>query len=1093
MRSTTTADRRPSPYSSMISAPEAEPLDDQLLYLSTGEGQRQHITGTRRHLYFGGFYAKFRHWLIICIIFVVVHVVHNLTPPPPPLKLLQGCGPDLLHSRSYRSIQVACRTQPAIVIAAFEGIQDAMAQCADRMRFQQWDCSNVGHIMHDPPILKYGYRESALIWALSSAGAAWGVATACAQGWIDDCSCAHDGQPGWEYGGCSFSVQHGITASRKLLTKTPVVRTPLRSVEKHNLKAGRLTLIASCKCHGVSGSCQQKTCWKKTATLDHITDYLVEKYARARMLVGDQKAKNADLVFIELSPDPCQQQTTSGRVCAWRNETHTQGDCARLCCGKGFKITHEVIHYKCDCKNEARRSIATSLTKHNRVAGFTKSTMNGSKAPVNTAEKKQDADKDSKKKARARRKKTTQKEPKAAPKNSSARQVSDASGDSSSEDSEEIIVYETPENQSYERKVVIGHLSRVGFREPFWRDKVAAFFVILSYLITYDIVAHFFLFTHVFGISWTFTYGFCMLFIGFPMCYLEMALGQYTSTGVFMVFDRITPAFVGVGISALLINFFAASMDQGLFVNALSIIRETVQILTSEMPWHHCLSTHGMKYCHVWSRECSRLTKQIAIPQYPKRLIYKGGKEFEFVLKGDTCVRPPLRSLYTGLNDIAPKTELDKFKTASMVNWANSEVHDFDSFKQYTYLSPTSIFYTMLFILICIFIVSRSRRAVVIFLNVSLVLTFCVLSFLLHGMFVIFSPKFPYAVPTTVGWIEAIKGIGPWMCAISLTMRSLKLGQGGMVFLGSQNGFHNNLITDCLLITIAMIFVPFFYSMFHIIAIDSYVLEILQGDPNKMDTAARLRKQGTYHNPATIATILLNANHIFGEYEPIVTFWYSIIMISTVISSKIVRYEITIGAFVENYAIFTDESSRFVLIVIVVLFTTLLSFAFKYTDGYIRAASINFTVIPIASSVVVLCELFVVGIFYGFRVFYSNTSLMIFGAAKTEAKKLKLLVNSMALVLWTVVIPVAILFSIVALIIYDARSDFTALDIYNWILLSAILLPIPAMCIYLMYCQHSQGNSIYPLFKRNPDLWGPRTRANRIEAERAERMIRKWW
>ncbi|ETN75622.1 hypothetical protein NECAME_12244 [Necator americanus] len=434
----------------------------------------------------------------------------------------------------------------------------------------------------------------------------------------------------------------------------------------------------------------------------------------------------------------------------------------------------------------------------------------------------------------------------AAPKNSSARQVSDASGDSSSEDSEEIIVYETPENQSYERKVVIGHLSRVGFREPFWRDKVAAFFVILSYLITYDIVAHFFLFTHVFGISWTFTYGFCMLFIGFPMCYLEMALGQYTSTGVFMVFDRITPAFVGVGISALLINFFAASMDQGLFVNALSIIRETVQILTSEMPWHHCLSTHGMKYCHVWSRECSRLTKQIAIPQYPRRLIYKGGKEFEFVLKGDTCVRPPLRSLYTGLNDIAPKTELDKFKTASM------------------------------------------------------------------------------------------------------------------------------------------------------------------GDPNKMDTAARLRKQGTYHNPATIATILLNANHIFGEYEPIVTFWYSIIMISTVISSK---------------------------------------------DGYIRAASINFTVIPIASSVVVLCELFVVGIFYGFRVFYSNTSLMIFGAAKTEAKKLKLLVNSMALVLWTVVIPVAILFSIVALIIYDARSDFTALDIYNWILLSAILLPIPAMCIYLNHSE----------------------------------------
>ncbi|VDM59963.1 unnamed protein product [Angiostrongylus costaricensis] len=267
------------------------------------------------------------------------------------LCLFKGCGPDLLHSRAFRSVQVACRTQASTVIAAFEGIQ--VGYCAGRMRFQQWDCSNVGHIMHDPPILKYGYRESALIWALSSAGAAWGVATACAQGWIEDCSCGKRNVFRFIQS-CSYSVQHGITASRKLLTRTPIVRSPLRTVEKHNLKAGRLavkkTLIASCKCHGVSGSCQQKTCWKKTATLDHITDYLVDKYARSRMLTGDQKPKNSDLVFIEPSPDPCQQQTISGRVCAWRNETHTQGDCGRICCGKGFQISHEVIQYKCDCK-----------------------------------------------------------------------------------------------------------------------------------------------------------------------------------------------------------------------------------------------------------------------------------------------------------------------------------------------------------------------------------------------------------------------------------------------------------------------------------------------------------------------------------------------------------------------------------------------------------------------------------------------------------------------------------------------------------------------------------------------------------------------
>ncbi|VDM77395.1 unnamed protein product [Strongylus vulgaris] len=229
------------------------------------------------------------------------------------------------------------------------------------------------------------------------------------------------------------------------------------------------------------------------------------------------------------------------------------------------------------------------------------------------------------------------------------------------------------------KKVVLGNLSRVMFREPFWHDKIAAFSVILSYMITYDVVAKFFLYTHVFGITWTFTYGFCMLVVGFPMCYLEMALGQYTSTGIYMVFDRMTPAFVvgfpmcylemalgqytstgiymvfdrmtpafvGIGVSALLINFLSATLDLSLFLNAIAVI-----------------------HCHVWSRECSTLGEIPAIPKYPNKYIYNNGEEFTLVLTGDTCVRPPLKSIHIGLMDSSPKTQLEKFKSAAMVNWA---------------------------------------------------------------------------------------------------------------------------------------------------------------------------------------------------------------------------------------------------------------------------------------------------------------------------------------------------------------------------------------------------------------------------------------
>ncbi|CAJ0595807.1 unnamed protein product [Cylicocyclus nassatus] len=669
---------------------------------------------------------------------------------------------------------------------------------------------------------------------------------------------------------------------------------------------------------------------------------------------------------------------------------------------------------------------------------------------------------------------------------------SEASDESSSEESEEIVVYETPENQSYERKVILGNLSRVMFREPFWHDKISAYAMILSYLITYDVVAHFFFYTHYFGITWTFTYGFCMLVVGFPMCYLEMALGQYTSTGVYLVFDRMTPAFVGVGVSSLIINFFTAAMDYGLFMNGIGVIHEAVVILNSQMPWHHCLSPWSKPYCHVWSRDCSKLDEIPEIPQYPSEYTYYGAKQFVPILLGDTCVRSPLIAIHDGLRTTISGDEFEKFKTTAVVNWANSEVHDFTDFKNYTYMSPKAVMYAMIFVLICIFILSRTRRTVATFISVSLLLVFCMLSFLLHGILTMFSPKYPYALPATMEPLDAVNGVEPWLSAILLTMRSLKLGQGGLVFLGAQNGFHNNLIVDCLLITLVMIFVPFFYSLFHIIAMDSYVLEMVKGAPSKVK-AVVTSKNLAYQNPVTIAIVLLNANHIFGDYEPVVTFWYGIIMLCTVLSSKIVRYEITINAFLEG-GHFNNESSRFILVVLVVLFTTLLSLIFQYTDGYMRAASISFSVIPIASAAVVILEVIVIGFFYGFRVFYSNTSLMVYGYSRAEAKKFKLILNSMALVLWSAVIPVAILFSMIALIYEESfEGNLETLDVYNWLLIAAILSPVPIMLVYLMYYQSSQGNSIHPLFKRNPDLWGPRSRANRQEAEKAERMIRKWW
>ncbi|PAV67676.1 hypothetical protein WR25_04205 [Diploscapter pachys] len=288
----------------------------------------------------------------------IANGAHILDPNSlPPVKLRQGCPEDLLHSRSQRAVQLACRTQPATVISAFEGVQDALDECAAHMKFQPWDCSNVDNIFHDPQLLHTATRESALIWALSSAGAAWGIATSCAQGWLSDCACSENtpGGGSYEYGGCTNAVHYGVRSARRLLTKSQSNQPNLfRKIEKQNLKAGRLalkkTLISSCKCHGVSGSCQQKTCWKRAAALNTITDFLIEKHARAKMYRPNVTMKSNDLFYLDASPDHCQIDTEKPRVCAWRNETHMQGDCSKLCCGRGYSVRHEVVHAKCECQ-----------------------------------------------------------------------------------------------------------------------------------------------------------------------------------------------------------------------------------------------------------------------------------------------------------------------------------------------------------------------------------------------------------------------------------------------------------------------------------------------------------------------------------------------------------------------------------------------------------------------------------------------------------------------------------------------------------------------------------------------------------------------
>lgn len=125
--------------------------------------------------------------------------------------------------------------------------------------------------------------------------------------------------------------------------------------------------ILDCKCHGVSGSCQVKTCWKVMASFGVVGSYLRKKYHNGLLVTVDQsgnelvmaerypiKPPRDDLVFLEESPDYCVPNSntgslgTTGRVC--NRTTPGHGSCGILCCGRGFNTIQVEEEYKCSCK-----------------------------------------------------------------------------------------------------------------------------------------------------------------------------------------------------------------------------------------------------------------------------------------------------------------------------------------------------------------------------------------------------------------------------------------------------------------------------------------------------------------------------------------------------------------------------------------------------------------------------------------------------------------------------------------------------------------------------------------------------------------------
>lgn len=165
-------------------------------------------------------------------------------------------------------------------------------------------------------------------------------------------------------GGFLESVGDKQTPWQSYTRQTQILCLPPQAIASH--------MHLKCKCHGLSGSCEVKTCWWSQPDFRTVGDFLKDKYDSASEMVVEKHRESRgwvetlrprytyfkvpterDLVYYEASPNFCEPNPETGsfgtrdRTC--NVSSHGIDGCDLLCCGRGHNARTERRREKCHC------------------------------------------------------------------------------------------------------------------------------------------------------------------------------------------------------------------------------------------------------------------------------------------------------------------------------------------------------------------------------------------------------------------------------------------------------------------------------------------------------------------------------------------------------------------------------------------------------------------------------------------------------------------------------------------------------------------------------------------------------------------------
>nr|ALO81631.1 Wnt10 [Penaeus vannamei] len=289
--------------------------------------------------------------------------------------------PDVCRTMSglTRSQLHVCTRNVELAGAAAIGLQLAVRECGRQFANHRWNCTALTTPTNNPhtaAIMARGYSESAFGHAITAAGVTHSVARACAAGRLHNCSCGMvRGKRAWKWSGCHDNTRFGARYSRHFLDVRERAKDMISFTHLYNNEVGRKLVRRNrevrCKCHGMSGSCEVRTCWKAAPDFRRVGDMLKEKYRKAKSAASEVFGNSANtasmyrpvrreispdspLLYVERSPTFCEVDGrldvagTEGRHCN-RNSTGPDS-CDSLCCGRGYDQQRQKVSRKCHCR-----------------------------------------------------------------------------------------------------------------------------------------------------------------------------------------------------------------------------------------------------------------------------------------------------------------------------------------------------------------------------------------------------------------------------------------------------------------------------------------------------------------------------------------------------------------------------------------------------------------------------------------------------------------------------------------------------------------------------------------------------------------------